>query len=148
MECIKYERLTQKDLEQVIDLYDKERPVRTEKIKAKEAFENIMENPEYILLVAKIETEVIAFAKMEIHQDIFENCKPYMTVWSVRVKEKYRRKKVGTNLFKQVEKMAEEKGCEFFCLLAEKENKAANHFYKSLGYELVNGYLKSIERKK
>ncbi len=35
--------------------------------------------------------------------------------------------------------------CEFICLFADKNNVSANGFYKKLGYECDNGYVKILK---
>lgn len=144
MQDITYDFLQENELEQVIDLYDEERPIHTNRNKAKEVLDKIKNQSNDVVLTAKIQGEIVGFAKIEIHQDIFEECKPYATIWSVRVKKEYRRNKIGTKLFKEIERLAKQRNCDFMCLMAEKENKIANDFYQSLGYESVNGYFKKL----
>ncbi len=107
-------------------------------------FERIKENPDYYPIVVKFENEVIGFAKAIIHHDFFENNNPFMTIWSVRVKENYRKQGIGIKLFQYIEQLAKDKKCEFICLLAEKGNIPANNFYQKLGYECENGYVKML----
>ncbi|MDE5889206.1 MAG: GNAT family N-acetyltransferase, partial [Bacilli bacterium] len=90
--------------------------------------------------------EIVGFAYINIHQDIFEKCKPYMSIWSVRVKETSRRKGIGTKLFKYIEDLARKIDCSFICLIAEEDNVVANEFYNSLDYSKQNGYVKFIGR--
>ena len=48
-------------------------------------------------------------------------------------------------MFEYIEKMAKDMNCELICLIANKDNIGANQFYKKLGYECENGYVKLIK---
>ncbi len=143
MELI-FEKLKEEDLEEVAQLYDAERPMATNRVKMKQTFKQIKDNPDYQMIVAKYNGVIVGFAKAIIHHDIFEENNPYITIWSVRVRKEYRRLKVGTKLFQYIEDMAKSLNCEFICLLADKDNIAANEFYKKMNYECDNGYIKIL----
>lgn len=140
-----FDTLKESELEQVINLYDAERPIKTNIEKSKLVFKEVMNDTSNIMVTAKIEDEIIGFANIEIHKDIFENCNPYITVWSFRIKKEYRRKKCGTKLFTHIEEIAIRNHCEFICLLAERENDVANCFYNKLGFKIENGYIKVLK---
>ncbi len=140
-----FDKLKEEDLEEVAQLYDAERPMKTNRIKMKQTFNGIKDNPDYQLIVAKHNGIIVGFATAIIHHDIFEENNPFVTIWSVRVKNEYRRHKIGTKLFEYIEHMAKEMSCEFICLIAEKDNIAANEFYKKLNYECNNGYIKLLK---
>jgi len=111
----------------------------------KQTFNQIKDNSDYKMIVAKFNNEIVGFAKVIIHHDIFEENNPFATIWSVRVKKEYRRLKIGTKLFKYIEDMAQEMNCEFICLLADTDNIGANEFYKKLNYDYANGYVKVLK---
>ena len=136
--------LEEKDLEEVAKLYDAERPNQTNREKMYQTFQVVKDNPDYKMIIGKYEDEIVAFAKAIIHHDIFEENRPFITVWSVRVNEKYRGQKIGTRLFEYIENFAKEVNAEFICLIAEKENEVANCFYEKLGYQCENGYVKFL----
>lgn len=137
--------LVEKDLEGVAKLYDEERSVVTNLNKMKQTFKKIKKNPDYKMIVVKHNDIIVGFAKVIIHHDIFEENNPFATVWSVRVRRKYRRLKIGSRLFEHIESIAKEMNCEFICLFADKNNVSANGFYKKLGYECDNGYVKILK---
>lgn len=141
---LNFNKLQEEDLEEVAALYDAERPVMTNLVKMKETFAKIKDNQDYQMIVVKHDDTIVGFVKAVIHHDIFEENKPFMTIWSVRVKREYRRLKVGTKMFEYIEKLAANLHCEFICLLAEKDNIEANEFYKKLDYKCENGYIKIL----
>lgn len=139
-----FEKLKKEDLEEVAQLYDAERPMTTNREKMYKTFKGIEENPDYQMIVVRYKGVIVAFAKAIINRDIFEENRPFITIWSLRVKKEYRRLGIATKLFEYIEKLAEQLDCEFICLLADKDNVAANEFYKKLNYECENGYLKLL----
>lgn len=140
-----FDELKEEDLEEVAKLYDAERPRNTNRIKMKQTFNKIKDNPDYKMVVVKYNDAIVGFAQVMIHQDIFEENNPFITIWSVRVKKEYRRLKIGTRLFEHIERIAKGINCEFICLLADKDNNVANEFYKKLNYECNNGYVKNLK---
>lgn len=140
-----FDRLKEEELEEVAKLYDAERLITTNRAKMKQTFAKIKDNPDYQMITVKSNGIIVGFAKVTIHHDIFEENNPFFTIWSVRVKEEYRRQKVGTRLFEYIEKLANDMNCEIICLIANKNNIGANQFYKNLGYECENGYVKFIK---
>ncbi len=141
---IVFEKLRKEDLEEVANLYDSERPMSTNRIKMYKTFNKIKDNPDYNMIVAKLNDKIVGFATVIIHQDIFEENNPFMTIWSVRVKKEYRKQGIGKQLFHYIETVANKLNCEFICLIAEKNNATANIFYEKLGYKCENGYIKMI----
>lgn len=137
--------LIENDLEGIAKLYDEERSVVTNLNKMKQTFKKIKKNPDYKMIVVKHNDIIVGFAKVIIHHDIFEENNPFATVWSVRVRKEYRRLKIGSRLFECIESIAKEMNCEFICLFAYKDNVSANEFYKKLGYECDNGYVKILK---
>lgn len=146
LEELVFDILKENELEQVIKLYDVERTIKTNIEKSKLVFKEVINDSSICMITAKIKGEIIGFAQLQIHKDIFEEYNPYITVWSVRIKKEYRRKRFGTKLFEQIEKIANQNNCEFICLLADKENNVANCFYTKLGFETENGYVKVLKK--
>ena len=140
-----FDRLKEEELEEVAKLYDAERPITTNRAKMKQTFAKIKDNEDYKMITAKSNNSIVGFAKVTVHHDIFEENYPFITIWSVRVKKEYRRQKIGTSLFEYIENMANNMKCEFICLISDKDNIVANQFYRKLGYECENGYVKKLE---
>lgn len=135
-------KTTIEDLEQLPDLYKMAFGKETNVDKMYENFEKLKDDPDYINYSAVTdEGELIGFVRVVVHHDIFEECKDYATVWSVR--SKYKRQGIGTKMFQFVESKLKEKGIDFIGLLAV-DTVEANEFYKSLGYEQTNGYFKKM----
>ncbi len=138
-------RLKEEELEEVAKLYDAERTITTNRVKMKQTFAKIKDNPDYQMITVKNNGIIVGFAKVTIHHDIFEENNPFITIWSVRVKKEYRRQKIGTRLFEYIENIAKDMNCEIICLIANRYNIGANQFYRKLGYECENGYVKFLK---
>ncbi len=143
---IEFEELKEEDLKIVAELYDNDSLVKTDLIKMHNVYREIKDNEFYKMIVAKLNKKIVGFAYVNLHKDIFEKCKPYMTIWSIRVKNDYRRQGIGTKLFNYIEELAKDKKCSFMCLIAENDNIGANEFYKAIGYNKENGYVKILGR--
>ena len=140
-----FDRLNEDELEEVAKLYDAERTITTNRVKMKQTFAKIKDNSDYQMITVKNNASIVGFAKVTIHHDIFEENNPFITIWSVRVKKEYRRQKVGTRWFEYIENIAKDMNCEIICLIANKDNIGANQFYRKLGYECENGYVKFLK---
>lgn len=141
---IVFGKLSNEDLEEVAQLYDSERSMSTNRVKMYKTFDKIKDNPDYNMIVAKQNDKIVGFAAVIIHQDIFEENNPFMTIWSVRVKKDMQKQGIGRQLFQHIEKIANKINCKFICLISEKNNIGANAFYEKLGYKYENGYIKML----
>ena len=135
-------KTTIEDLKQLPDLYKMSFGKENNIEKMYENFEKLKDNPDYINYSAVTnEDELIGFVRVVIHHDIFEECKDYATIWSVR--SKYKRQGIATKLFRFVEEELKKKDIDFIALFAV-DTVEANAFYQSLGYEKENGYFKKL----
>lgn len=135
-------KTTIEDLEQLSDLYKMAFGKETNIDKMYENFEKLKDNPDYINYSAVTsDEELIGFVRVVIHHDIFEECKDYATVWSVR--SKYKRQGIATKMFQVMEEELKKMDVDFIGLIAV-DTEEANKFYQSLGYEKGNGYFKKL----
>lgn len=111
-------------------------------------YECIYNNPAYHNIVAKVNHEIVGLATIIINYDIVEQLKPFITVWNFGVKEKYRRNKVGTQMFEYIYQFAKQNNCDFISLVTEADNAIAQSFYEKMGYNKEVGYVKLIDKEK
>ncbi len=100
------EKLKREDLKEAISLYDNNHNSVTDYSKLFSVYDTIFDNPAYHNIVAKFNQEIVGFATIIINYDIVEQLKPFITVWNFGVKEQYRRKKVGTQMFEYIYQFA------------------------------------------
>ena len=141
------EKLQRKDLKEAIEVYDENHQLKTNMNKLFSIYDKIDENPLYHNIVAKVDGKIIGFATVMIHYDIVEELRPFLTVWNFGVKKEYRRRKIGTEMFRYIDFFAKENNCDFITLIAESDNVIAQKFYESLHYDKAVGYVKFIEKK-
>ena len=133
---------TVEDLEQLPNLYKMGFGKDTDVSKMYEKFDKLRDDEHYLFYSAVTsENELVGFLRVVIHEDMFEECKDYASVWSVR--SKYKRQGIATKLFQYVEKELKQLGVDMICLISVNTSEA-NEFYKSLGYEQENGYFKKL----
>lgn len=144
---ISVEKLQRKDLKEAIEVYDENHQLKTNMDKLFSIYDKIDENPLYHNIVAKVDGKIIGFATVMIDYDIVEELRPFLTVWNFGVKKEYRRRKIGTEMFRYIDFFAKENNCAFITLIAESDNVIAQKFYESLHYDQAVGYVKFIEKK-
>lgn len=142
------EKLKKEDLKDAIDIYDKNHNLITDYDKLFALYDDIYNNPAYHNIVAKVNDEIVGLATVIINYDIVEQLKPFLTVWNFGVKEKYRRNKIGTQMFEYIYQFAKQNNCDFISLIAETDNTIAQSFYEKLGYIKEVGYVKLVNKQK
>lgn len=142
------EKLKKEDLKEAISIYDNNHKLVTDYNKLFSMYDSIYNNPAYHNIVAKVNNEIVGLATVIINYDIVEQLKPFITVWNFGVKEKYRRNKIGTQMFEYIYKFAKQNNCDFISLIAETNNTTAQSFYEKIGYNKEIGYVKLIDKEK
>lgn len=142
------EKLEKKDLKEAVKIYDENHNLQTNEEKLLATYDEIYNNPAYHNIVAKVDNKIVGFATIIINYDIVEELKPFLTVWNFGIKKEYRRKKIGTKMFEYIYNFAKSSNCDFISLIAETNNKVAQSFYESLGYNKEVGYVKLIDKEK
>ena len=100
---VRVEKLQRKDLKEAIEVYDENHQLKTNMNKLFSIYDKIDENPLYHNIVAKVDEKIVGFATVMIHYDIVEELRPFLTVWNFGVKKEYRRKKIGTEMFRYID---------------------------------------------
>lgn len=142
------EKLKKEDLKAAINIYDKNYNLTTNYDKLFAMYDDIYNNPAYHNIVAKVNDEIVGLATIIINYDIVEQLKPFLTIWNFGVKEKYRRNKIGTQMFEYIYQFAKQNNCDFISLMAETDNTIAQSFYEKLGYIKEVGYVKLVDKQK
>ena len=125
-----------KDIKGLIPLYnDSGQPTRTDKLERR--LENLLAQPDYHLLVAESDGELvgfIGFTKMYF----FEREGYYFRILALAVSKKYRRLGIATRLMNEVKKEAILVGASALTLNSGKtiEREVAHKFYQKCGFEI------------
>lgn len=140
------EKLQSTDLREAISIYDDNHNLKTNYEKLFREYDKIYNNPDYHNIVAKLDDKIVGMATVVLNHDIVEELHPFLTVWNLGIHKDYRRRKIGTAMLKYIYEYAENLGCDFISLIAEKENNVGQKFYESLGYKKEVGYVKLISK--
>jgi ribosomal-protein-alanine acetyltransferase len=125
---ITIQRATINDLE---TLYQIERECFTIEAFNKQHIAYLLENPNAVSLMAKINNAIVGFIIGLIHR---HNEEIIGRIYTLDVAVKYRRKGVGLKLLDKIERIFLEKGTKICYLEVRKDNMAALELYRKHGY--------------
>ncbi|WP_245867348.1 GNAT family N-acetyltransferase [Sporomusa silvacetica] len=96
----------------------------------------IISNPDYILVGVKDETGKLVGSVMGgiTCFDTVGECRSFMVLENLIVRENCRRLGIGKKLVEYIEEQAREKNCYFIMLMSLIKRKEAHQFYENLGY--------------
>lgn len=140
------EKLKISDLEIALNIYDDNHNSKSNIKLARTKFKEYDECPNMHNIVAKLDGEVVGFATVIINYDIVDELKPFLTIWNVGVKKEKRRMGIATKMFEYISSFAQENNYAFAALMADPNNEGAKMFYKSLGYEKMDAYIKMSDK--
>ena len=131
------------DLEQLNQIYLQLNESGSDPARMKSAFDSIRQNPDYYLLVAKREDQIVGTLMGIVCHVLADNCKPFLVVENVVVREDYRRQGIAQKMFQRIEEWAKEKGCGYSLLVSGGARTWAHQFYEKVGYnDFVRGFRK------
>jgi ribosomal protein S18 acetylase RimI-like enzyme len=135
------------DLEGLKLLYDKGfEGTNTDFIKMNEVYNWMKDNPDYTVLCAKFEDEIVGSLMGVANRELIGECRPFMVIENVVVPDKHRRMGIGKLLMDGIEKVAVEKNCSFMMLISRMHRKGAHKFYEAVGFsgDVAKGFKKYL----
>ncbi len=132
---MKIVRITKNDLPKLSTLFTEFIGTKSNLGKMSSSLDSIMANPNYSVLGAKIEGDLIGSAMGIICFDLVGECNPFMVIENVVVAKHMRNKGVGKALMRALETEALKVNCRYIMLVSSASRVDAHKFYKSLGYE-------------
>lgn len=105
----------------------------------------IRENKNYYLCLACEEDEVIGTTMGILCEDICEDCRKFLVLENVFVKEEYRGQGVAEKIFQELERWGKENSAYYSILVSETKRERAHTFYKKVGYKKMGGFKKMLE---
>jgi ribosomal protein S18 acetylase RimI-like enzyme len=129
------ERLTESDLASLADLYTQFWSEKSSLQKMRATFRKLENNPHYIFLAAKQDHQLVGSAMGIICEELYGECNPFMVIEDVIVDKHKKRKGIGSQLMRELERIAAEQGCSYIIFVTECEREEAHRFYESLGYK-------------
>lgn len=140
-------RITYDDLEELSKLYEELIGRKTNLESFNENFHWIDSNEDYLLIGAKDDKgNLIGSLLGIICKDLCSECKSFMVVENVIVKNSCRNMGIGKKLMTFIEDFARSKNCYFTMLVSAFKRKDAHKFYESIGYDkdIVRGFKKYL----
>lgn len=120
------------------ELFDLEKDFSPDWNKQRKGLELILDNPQYgFLLLLKRGREVLGMANLLITISTALGTKVILLEDFI-IKKAERRRGLGRYLLEGIKDLAREEGYGRITLLADKENKHAQGFYNSLGFQMSN----------
>ena len=109
-------------------------------------FNLIDNNPDYQILVAKIDKKIVGTVMGVICNELFGKCLPFMVIENVVVLKAYRRQGIAKKLMLEIEKFASQRRCTTILFVSSAHRAGAHKLYESMGYgvDKVNGYRKRL----
>ncbi len=141
------EKLHKDDLAGLKQLYDNGfEGTNTDFFKMAEGFAWMEEHPDYTILCAKYENEIVGTLMGVANREIIGECRPFMVIENVVVSDRHRRMGIGRLLMAGIEKIAIEKNCSFMMLISRVHRTEAHKFYESVGLrgDVVKGFKKYL----
>ena len=135
-------KLSIDEIPELIKLYDELVPVKNELEVLQKKYQEIINNDDYIILVAK-EEEIVGTAMGICCKTLAFNGKNFLVVEDVIVSDKYRGKGIGRKLFDALDNFASDKNCAYSILVSSDFRVEAHTFYEKMGYiDGVKGFRK------
>lgn len=139
--------ITISDLECYASLCDELFGSKANLVKLEVVLTKIISNPDYILVGAEDESGILLGSVMGITCiDTVGECRPFMVLENLIVRENCRRLGIGKKLVEYIEEQARVKNCYFIMLMSLVKRKEAHQFYETLGYSanIAKGYKKYL----
>ncbi|AKN29789.1 GCN5 family acetyltransferase [Clostridium carboxidivorans P7] len=140
-------RITYDDLNDLSNLYEQLLGKKANFEKFRDKFALINSDKNYTLIGAKDDNNNLVGSLLGIIcQDLGGDCKPFMVIENVIVKNNCRRMGIGKVLMSFIEGIARREECYFTMLVSAFSRKGAHKFYESIGYgnDVVKGFKKYL----
>ena len=137
-------KLSIEEIPDLIKLYDEIVPkyVKNEVNTLQEKYKEIIDNDDYIILVAK-EDKIIGTAMGICCKILAFSGKNFLVIEDVSVANDWKGKGVGRKLFEALDTFALDKNCGYSVLVSSKFRVGAHAFYEKMGYiDEVKGFRK------
>jgi ribosomal protein S18 acetylase RimI-like enzyme len=144
---IKIDRLDFNDLHGLKLLYENAfEGSKTDYEKMISNFNQIKDNPNYVILCAKSDKQIVGSVLGVICTELFGQCNPFMVLEDVAVLSTHRRLEIAKRLMLEIEEHAKAAKCSMIIFVSSQHRTGAHKLYESVGYGIdkVNGYRKRL----
>lgn len=132
MSNLRVGRANESDIPVLLMIAEKSMPEEATREKRADALKQALKNPNYELLVAELDGEIVGFTDQWIINDFAHGAK-LSYIQNLYVAAKHRRKGIGDRLLQEIMRNAETKGVLEIHVVTEFENEPAINLYKKHG---------------
>ncbi len=133
---VNFEILSEKDLQEVIELCNLCFHENTSMEYANKVFQETKEDPNQIYLIGKLGNKIVSHAKITVIPTIYEEMNTYAILNHVCVHPDYRRHKIATKMLDYISKICRENKCKVMELWSKNIRVAAHACYHHYGFTL------------
>lgn len=101
-----------------------------------ELLEQLIENPDYHLLVYEVNGKAISSVTLVIIRNLTHNLRPYSVMENVVTHADYRNKGYATSLIESASIIAKENGCYKIMLMTGSKKESTLRFYERCGFNM------------
>jgi len=120
-------------LKELAQLYQELLPNEISIAKMRAVLIRNQDNPNHLALVAMYRSKVVGSLLACVCEMYFGQCRPFMVVEDLVVKQEYRGQGIGTGLMQSAEAYARKLNCSYVMLLTDGDRDEAQRLYRSLG---------------
>lgn len=110
----------------------------------KEKLQKIEKLDNYYLCLACEGDEILGTAMGILCEDICEDCRNFLVIENVYVKEEYRGSGVAAKIFQELEIWGKKNNAYYSILVSENRRERAHAFYEKAGYKKMGGFKKML----
>lgn len=138
--------VTYEDLGKLDQLYKQLMDEPSDPVKQERVFKTIHEHPDYYLLGAYTNDDLVGTLMGIVCYDLLGECKPFMVIENVIVSSTARRQGIGRLLMEGIEQIARDRSCGYIILVSSDHRKEAHQMYAAHGYreDAVEGFRKQL----
>lgn len=142
-----FRKSKQVDLPEIIrllfeDELGKEREEMSDLSGYQKAFDEILRDPNQLLMVVEEEGKIIGTCHLTLIPSLTFQGSKRMNIEAVRIDAAWRSRGVGEWMIQQALKIAQEKGCKIVQLTTNKKRPRAKEFYEKLGFKATHEGMK------
>lgn len=110
----------------------------------------ISQRPDYLVLGAYEDNELLGTATGILCPDLVNDCRPFVVMENLIVAPQARGRGLGKQLIHGIEAFAKENNCAYLFFVSRAERKEAHRFYEAMGYrnDVVKGYKKEFSSRR
>ena len=105
-------------------------------IKWTDLLKNLIENPDYHLLVGEINGKVISSVTLVVIKNLTHNLKPYSIIENVVTHSDFRHKGYASALIENASEIARKNECYKIMLMTGSKNESTLRFYERCGFSM------------